>query len=482
MPCVIEVTRSPLHVLPDPSRVVARPFVPGTTNFGGTPDRLDRILDRILDLPAAERAAMLDQARTTAAGRHRDIEGTWRRHHRLAADRSPLAARLDRDDARLLVGAYLTQEYAYEAAALTNPSIVPFGAPGEFVLSARAIGEGHISSIAFLTGRVGPGPGIHLDERSPFTTNGDRRTPSYDKVEFAARLDEMGVANKVAGSVLAELGDAFTDAELQTALDHAAASGARGPSVDDTLRRIRWLASSNYVVEFDTLSLSERLISPAGPAESRGMEDARFTLFTNDDGSVTYCATYTAYDGSTILPQLIETSDFRRFRIATLRGPMARHKGMALFPRRIDGLYAALSRHDQERTYVMLSDRLRDWRNAELVLGPEEGWEAVQGGNGGSPLELDDGWLVITHGVGPMRRYALGAVLLDKDEPAKVLARLPGPLLEPAPDERDGYVPNVVYTCGAMLHDRWLVLPYGFSDRGIGFATVEVTALLDAMV
>ncbi len=477
---MIEVTRSPHRILPDPGRVVARPFVPGSPNFGAPADRLDRILQRIVDLTAVVRAAMLDQARATAAGRHRDIEAIWRRHHRMAADRSPLAAGLDGDDL-LLVGAYLTQEYAYEAAALTNPSIVPFGAPGGFVLSARAIGEGHISSIAFLTGRVGPDGAIHLDERSPFATNGTRRTPTYDKAEFAARLDELGAANHVASQLLAELGDTFGHDELETAVDHVAARGEIGAAVEETLRRIRWLASSNYVVEFDTPDLSERLVSPAGPAESNGMEDARFTPFTGDDGAATYYATYTAYDGRHILPQLIETRDFRRFRIATLRGPMSRNKGMALFPRRVGGLYAALSRHDGERTYLLLSDRLRDWRNAELVVGPEEGWEAIKGGNGGSPLELDDGWLVITHGVGPMRRYALGAILLDRDEPAKVIARLRGPLLEPGPEERDGYVPNIVYTCGAMLHAGRLVLPYGFSDRGIGFATVEVDALLSAM-
>lgn len=211
------------------------------------------------------------------------------------------------------------------------------------------------------------------------------------------------------------------------------------------------------------------------------MEDARFVRFTDNDGSVRYYATYTAFDGNNILPQLIETQAFTRFRISTLSGAMARHKGIALFPRRIDGLFVALSRHDQESTFVMRSDRLREWRNAELAFGPEAGWEAVQGGNCGSPLETANGWLVITHGVGPMRRYALSAVLLDLDEPTKVIGRLPGPLLVPEGDERVGYVPNVVYSCGSMICNGTLVLPYGSGDRAIRFATADVAEIIGEM-
>ena len=251
----------------------------------------------------------------------------------------------------------------------------------------------------------------------------------------------------------------------------------------ETLDVIHWLATSSYDVAFQPdSSISERVIFPESPIESHGMEDARFVRFVEDDGSVSYFATYTAYDGVRILPQLIETDDFRHFRMSTMSGPTAYHKGLALFPRKVGGDYAAVSRHDQETVFVMRSDNLRLWGNAEAVLVPEHGWEAVQAGNCGSPLETEAGWLLITHGVGPMRRYVLGAVLLDLEEPAKVIGRLSSPLLEPAADESVGYVPDVVYSCGGMIVDDHLILPYGYADHGIRVATVPVAQLLDEMV
>ncbi len=484
---VVEIRRHELTIRPDPSRVVARPFVPGQANFGGATSRLDAITSRVLGLRDDERERRLAEAHQLAAGRYRDIESVWRRHVHIAADQSPLVAGVEDPETGLLLGAFFTQSYAYESAALTNPSMVPVGSrhpdgAQSFVLSARAIGEGHISSIAFLSGRVGTDGEITLDERSPFADNGARHTPHYDRQAFAARLAELEADNEISRRVLDQLDMAFTAPELQLALDRVQETDIDLTMARETLHRIHWLASSNYVLEFAGTDITERLISPAGPAESRGMEDARFVRFVGEDGDVRYYATYTAFDGEKILPQLIETADFARFRISTLSGAMARHKGIALFPRRIDGLFVALSRHDQESTFVMRSDRLREWRNAELAFGPEMGWEVVQGGNCGSPLETDDGWLVITHGVGPMRRYALGAVLLDLDEPTKVVARLPAPLLEPEGEERIGYVPNVLYSCGSMICDGTLVVPYGFADRGIKFATAPVADVLAAMV
>src|SRR5690606_14908990 len=227
--------------------------------------------------------------------------------------------------------------------------------------------------------------------------------------------------------------------------------------------------------------IGERVLSPSAPVESHGMEDARFVRFTEDDGSVRYYGTYTAYDGFEALPQLIETEDFHTFRISTLIGACARSKGIAIFPHRIDGDFVALARTDNESTFVMRSDHIQRWDVAELVLRPTEPWEVVQAGNCGSPIETDEGWLVIMHGVGPMRRYVLSAVLLDLEEPTKVVGRLRQPLLEPDESERNGYVPNVVYSCGGMVHGQTLVLPYGFSDAGIRIATVPLADVLGAM-
>jgi predicted GH43/DUF377 family glycosyl hydrolase len=277
-----------------------------------------------------------------------------------------------------------------------------------------------------------------------------------------------------------DLSDEFSGDELTAALAKVSESDLEG-DVLDNVRRIGWLAASNYLVDFDPcLPVSEHLLSPATPIESRGMEDARFVRFVDDDGSVTYYATYTAFDGSVVLPQLIQTDDFHRFRVTTLAGPAVHHKGMALFPRKVGGAYLALSRHDHERTFLLMSDDVRTWPNAEVLLRPELEWELVQTGNCGSPLETTEGWLVIIHGVGAMRRYVLGAILLDLDEPSKVIARMTEPLLEPSP-ETVGLVPDVVYSCGSMIHADRLILPYGYADYGIRIAVMSVPDILSRM-
>jgi predicted GH43/DUF377 family glycosyl hydrolase len=245
---------------------------------------------------------------------------------------------------------------------------------------------------------------------------------------------------------------------------------------------IEWLASSNYVVSFDPESrIEERVLFPAGPTESRGMEDARFVRFVDDDGSVTYYATYTAFDGSRVLPQSIETRDFASFRVATVSGSGVANKGMALFPRRIDGRYVMLSRLDSENIYLTTSDDVRHWDAAHRLEMPVRPWSLIQRGNCGSPIETDAGWLVLTHGVGPMRTYSIGAMLLDIADPRRVVAHLPDPILTPDADGRDGYVPNVVYSCGSVVHGNHLILPYGFSDFGIRFARLSLSALLGAL-
>jgi predicted GH43/DUF377 family glycosyl hydrolase len=337
--------------------------------------------------------------------------------------------------------------------------------------------------VAFITGSAGPSGELQFDQRSPFADNGRRLEPTYRLRSFTHKLAELGFSNEVSNRILAGLPEEFTAAELRAALATVTDADLDPILVIDTVRMIHWLSDSSYEVVFDeTVPLSEHLISPAAPSESRGMEDARFVRFVDDDGTVTYLATYTAYDGVRILPQLIETEDFNHFRMTTMSGPTAYHKGLALFPRRIGGEYAAVSRHDQETTFVMRSDSLRHWGNAEAVLVPEQGWEAIQTGNCGSPLETEAGWLLITHGVGPMRRYVLGAVLLDLDEPVKVIGKLTTPLLEPNDEESVGYVPDVLYSCGSMIFDDHLILPYGYADHGIRVATVPVAQVLDDMV
>ena len=483
---MIDLRRTEQALSPDPQRLVARPFLPGTAAFGGDTRRLELIVERILDLPPEIQGRRLADALDRSTGRHRDIRSTWLRHFEMACDRAPRFKVVSARDLQLLIGAYLTLGYAYEGAALTNPSIVPFGdATGDsqpFVMSTRAIGEGHISSVAFITGAAGKGGTLDLDPRSSFADNGERKEPIYQRLSFALKLAELGFANEVSERILSELSEEFTPADLEAALPTAADIDLDSILVEDTVRMVHWLSASSYEVRFDPdLPVSEHLISPAAPAESHGMEDARFVRFTDDDGEVTYYATYTAYDGMRILPQMIKTKDFHHFRMTTMSGPTAYHKGLALFPRKIRGEFAAVSRHDQETTFVMRSDNIRHWGNAEAVLVPEQSWEAIQTGNCGSPLETEVGWLLITHGVGPMRRYVLGAVLLDLDEPTKVLGRLTTPLLEPLEEESFGYVPDVVYSCGSMIHDGHLILPYGYADYGIRVATVPVEQVLSEM-
>jgi predicted GH43/DUF377 family glycosyl hydrolase len=292
----------------------------------------------------------------------------------------------------------------------------------------------------------------------------------------------MDAEDEIADEVLALLPDVFDAEALANALKTVTAKDRVHPlQAETTVHVFRWLASSNFELVFDEEPLSERVLFPAGPADSAGMEDARFVRFAEDDGSVTYFATYTAFDGLRILPQLITTSDFVRFTVSSLHGSCAQNKGMALFPRRLDGKFVALSRHDQTNLHVLWADDLSHWNNAERLTGPVASWEPIQIGNCGSPIETEAGWLVITHGVGPMRTYRLGALLLDLQEPGKIVGRLDEPLLSPDWSDRDGYVPNVVYSCGSMLHEGLLIVPYGIADREVGIGLVAVDELLSAM-
>jgi predicted GH43/DUF377 family glycosyl hydrolase len=390
---------------------------------------------------------------------------------------------------RRLIGAYFTHEYSIEAAAVGNPSIVVgpdqsgvVAGAVRFVMSLRAIGEGHVSSIEFRTGVVDADGTVELDPVSSYAETGVRSPHAYDKGFFSTKLDDLAMLNEVEERVLARLSERFTMAELESAIEALDDDGFDRSMSGETTRFLHWLASSNYRVSFPpSTEISERVLFPTGPTESHGMEDARFVRFVDDNGTVSYYASYTAYDGHQILPQLIETADFSEFRIATLTGHAAQNKGMAIFPRRIGGRYVALSRQDNVNNFLMTSTDIRVWREATRIQEPKQPWELMQLGNCGSPLETDAGWLVITHGVGPMRRYTLGALLLDIEDPSRVIGHLRESLLSPSVDERDGYVPNVVYSCGSLIHGDHLVLPYGYADVGARVATMRVDELLSRL-
>jgi predicted GH43/DUF377 family glycosyl hydrolase len=480
----IDVTRSDLVLHPDPTRVLARPFYPPARQ------RASSICAHVRALPESEVRTLLVRVEGEFGDRHVKIREFLRRRFEQVRLGLRLTAELS-DERQLLLGAYFSHEYSLEAAALFNPSIVPHPdqtdvPPGSlrFILSLRATGEGHISSITFRTG--------YVDERGTITISDPTRyciepaqvpSASYEKGLFERKLDELGLVGDFTRRVLSGLGDAFTLDALRSAIRSATERlEARHQESASVARKTLALAQSNYEVQFDPdTRLSERVLFPVTPSQRNGIEDARFVRFRNDDGTSIYYATYTAYDGKLILPQFIETLDFLHFKFITLNGPAARNKGMALFPRKIDGRYAMLGRQDYENIYVIFSDHPHFWHTAKLVLKPKYPWELVQLGNCGSPIETDAGWLVLAHGVGPMRKYCIGAFLLDRDDPTRVIGRLREPLIEPREKEREGYVPNVVYSCGSLVHGRQLVIPYAMSDYATTFATVPVDDVLAAM-
>jgi predicted GH43/DUF377 family glycosyl hydrolase len=482
----IPITRSEVCLLPDPKRVISKPFMPGGEVDGRT--RVSRILERVLALPEATVAETLAETYERFSLRHVDLTSVLERRFADVAHHVEGQGELS-VERRRLIGAYFTHEYSMDAAALSNPSIVgaPYQegvAPGSlrFIMSLRAIGEGHLSSIQFRSGVVDAEGAVALDETSKYARTAMHRPPTYEKAVFRAKLTELSSYTETAERVLDPLPEHFSAEQLETSRREIEQTSAHDPGALQVTRTIHWLASSNYESTFHAEStVSERVIFPAGPTESQGMEDARFVRFTYEDGSVTYFATYTAYDGYRILPQLIETRDFISFRVSTMNGSSAVNKGIALFPRKVGGSFLALARLDNENNHLIRSANVRFWHDRETLQEPREAWELIQLGNCGSPIETEAGWLVITHGVGPFRRYCLGALLLDLNDPARVIGRLRQPLLEPAPNERDGYVPNVVYSCGALLHAGVLLLPYGFSDVGARLATMRIDDVLSAL-
>jgi predicted GH43/DUF377 family glycosyl hydrolase len=447
------------------------------------------IIDRVLALSEIEVEGQLVRLRGELGSRHADLEGSWLRHFH--SIRAYLPHRALSEKRRLVLGAYFTGEYAVESVALFNPSIVPHPdqtnvAQGDlrFVLSLRAVGEGHVSSIEFRTGVIRGNHAIEIDKTSGLVLAPEiDPEPTFPKSIFLHKLNDNGLENNWSRSVMNRLGDTFSRSDLDDAMQRASHEAQpHSEDVRQTIEFLHWVVESNYVVNFDPAnSLSERVIFPVSLNETNGIEDARFVRFVDEDKRATYYATYTAYDGRRTLPQLIETSDFLQFRVRTLSGPAIQNKGMALFPRRIDGRYAMLSRYDDENLFLMFSEDRYFWRDPQLLLQPCWSWEFVKIGNCGSPIETDAGWLVLTHGVGPMRKYSIGATLLDLEDPSKVIGRLKAPLLEPAAHRIAGYVPNVVYTCGALIHGGQLILPYGLNDTETTIVTIELEKLLAAL-
>ncbi len=482
----LAVRRLSVLIRPIRDRVLIRPFFPGGR------ERQAAIAERVLSLDERTASQILDAVLSEFSDRHFDVEKIFRRHYERLRMNVPIEQELS-DMRQLLLGAYFTSEYALESAALFNPSIVPHpdqsrlpeGA-ARFIVSLRATGEGHISSIEFRSGTISINGEVRIEPPGKFVTEPDfLPDPEYQREVFADKLREIGERSAITRDILERLPERFSRTQLAEAMDRLRQQRCDGLELDEdvSLSAIQWLADANYDLAFtEGQRLSERVIFPLSCNESNGIEDARFVRFVDDDtGEVVYYATYTAFNGEVILPQILETRDFRHFRIRTLVGAAARNKGMALFPRRVDGRYAMIGRQDNENMFLMYSNHPYHWREATRILVPTEPWEFVQIGNCGSPIETDQGWLLLTHGVGPMRRYCIGAVLLDLHDPRKVIGRLREPLLQPTGVEREGYVPNVVYSCGGMVHRDFLVLPYAMSDYASSVAIVSMKELLNAM-
>lgn len=426
------VTHLPILLRPDPSRVVIKPYVPAEAPPGYiTKDspRAQRVADRVLAMNEASLDQELQRVFENPDHRHCDAHRILlRRYHEV---NGTIIEHVDVTQKQaLLIGAYFGEEYAFEAATLFNPSIVlhPDQAgvtPGavRFILSLRGVGEGHVSSVTFRTGICGTDGAITIDPPS--------RSAHSPRIECIA-----------------------------------------GGNPDDP--GVRLICGDGH-------ELSEVVIFPVTASQRHGIEDVRLVRFADDDGSIAYFGTYTAFSGHAIRQELLRTTDFKTFELTALRGAATANKGMALFPRRIAGRYMMLGRQDHENIWLLTSDDLYAWEGGQKIISPRWPWEFVQIGNGGSPIEIDEGWLVLTHGVGAMRNYCIGACLLDREDPSKLLARTRQPLIRPTPEERYGYVPNIAYSCGAMVHNHMLILPFAVADSVTTFATVPVDLLLAGM-
>ncbi|MBN1597772.1 MAG: glycoside hydrolase family 130 protein [Bacteroidales bacterium] len=473
---------------PDASRVIAR--------FLYTDDnRSISLLRSVLELSESEVSFALNQTLRDYSMRHRNISKIFEKHFNKIVHLLPqlgIKPELISNSKKILIGSYFTMEYSIESAAFFNPSIVEHPDQTEIgpdekrvILSFRATGEGHISSIVFRTGVLDKNNNLNIEPTGKMLEEAEHiRRHVYNKESFSHKLDEMQDVHGIipSGLILDRLNDEFTYGELRECIEEARKAIHLVSDKELLFKQIIWLASSHYELEFslDT-NISERVIFPVSVNEKNGIEDARFVKFVEDKENPIYYATYTAFDGISILPKMLETRDFYHFKILPLHGEIAQNKGMALFPRKVKGKYAMLGRLDGFNNYIAFSDNITVWREAKLLQQPRFPWELVQIGNCGSPIETEDGWLVLTHGVGPMREYTIGALLLDIMNPEKEIGRLKTPLLIPNAKEREGYVPNVVYSCGSMVHNEDLIIPYAMSDFASTYATVDLKELLSEL-
>jgi predicted GH43/DUF377 family glycosyl hydrolase len=484
----VSVNRKDIKFLPDSSRVIARFFYNGD-------ERALNTIRSVLNMPDSEASVALKQVLRDYSLRHRNISRIFEKHYN---NITYLLAQLSIDPEsigfprKLLIGAYFTKEYSIESSAFFNPSIVEHPDQSEtgqgekrVIISFRATGEGHISSIVFRMGVLDQRNNLFIEPVGNMLEEAEHiRRHIYDKESFKSKLDEMEDFQGIipSGLILDKLNDKFTYGELRKCIEEDKKTLHLAAYRKIFFDQIMWLASSHYELDFslDT-NISERVIFPVSSNETNGIEDARFVKFLDDNNEVIYYATYTAYDGKTIMPKLLDTRDFYHFRVLPLHGEIAQNKGMAMFPRKINGKYAMLCRLDGFNNYIAYSDNITVWREAKLLQQPRCPWEFIQIGNCGSPIETSEGWLVITHGVGPMREYVLGASLFDLHNPEKETGRLKSPLLMPNAEEREGYVPNVVYSCGSIIHNNDLIIPYAVSDFASTYATVNLRELLNEL-
>jgi beta-1,2-mannobiose phosphorylase / 1,2-beta-oligomannan phosphorylase len=484
----ITVTRKDSKFLPDPSRVIAR-----FCNFSD--ERSKNIILSVLAMSDTEVFIALSQVLRGYSTRHRNISLIFETHFKKLAELfSELGIKLGKvnHSRKALIGSYFTMEYSIESTAFFNPSVVEDPDQSEtgmnekrVIFSFRATGEGHISSIVFRSAIIDRNNNLIIEPVGKMLAEADRiKRHIYNKKSFIKKLDEMhDFDNKLSPLfVLEKLKDRFTYGELKRAVEETRKTHQLTPNKELIINQMMWLALSHYEIEFSLDSaISERVIFPISDSEKNGIEDARFVKFTEENGEVIYYASYTAYDGMFILPKLLSTRDFYHFKGLPIHGELAQNKGMALFPRKINGKYAILCRTDGINNYLAYSDNISIWRESRLIQKPKFSWELVQVGNCGSPIETEAGWLVITHGVGPMREYVLGASLYELNNPEIVIGRLKTPLLAANNEEREGYVPNVLYSCGSIIHNKNLIIPYAMSDYASTYATVDLNELLNEL-
>lgn len=483
------VARRTTHVItPDTSRVLSRLFVAGHDDFGSRESRTSIIIGRVMQLSPAEVRAALADVEDRFGDRHPEFGLVLETHAQRVANRIAPDIALDEERWRL-IGAFFSHECSIEGASITNPSAVAHpdqsALPPDhtrFIMSVRCIGEGHRSSIGFRTGVVDTRGNVVLDEVGSCLTAGAHGESKLEHMAFVGLLEKMGDFGENARYVLEGLGDSFSLGELEERLTRLVHDRDTYRYAEQTSEHFHAIAERNYKVTFSSESKeSERVLWPFAAAEWRGMEDARFTRTNWSSGEAKYVATYTAFDGRDISQQLIETDDFLTFDISPVSGPAAEGKGLAIFPKKIDGWYVALSRADFETNSIAFSHHLEYWEKSEILQRPTRPWELIQLGNSGPPIETEAGWLVLTHAVGPMRTYTLSAMLLDLHDPMRVISTLDEPLLAPLQSERDGYVPNVVYSCGSMRAGGNLLIPFGIADQSIGFAVANLDELLERL-